>query len=233
MDIAPAVYHDLLCSAARRLTGHPRRSFQAEVTQALCRGSARQAERLFGWGRQAVALGQQEAAHGIRCQEDFAARGLTPWEQRDPQRAQDIRDLAEPHTQADPQLNSALRYTRLTATALHAALIAEKGYRAEDLPKPRTLRRILNRLGYRIKRIQKTKPLKKTKETDAIFANLHGQPPPGSDPETLDLSLDVKAKVHLGEYDRGGQTRSDSRGETPQAWDHDPPPPKKGYRGAC
>ena len=233
MDIDPAVYHDLLRSAAQRLTGHQRRLFQAEVAQALCRGSARQAERLFGWGRQSVALGQQEAVHGVRCQEDFAARGLKPREERDPQLARDIRDLAEPHTQADPQMNSALKYTRLTAAALRQALIAEKGYRAEVLPKPRTLRRILNRLGYRIKRIQKTKPLKKLKETDAIFDNLHGQPPPGSDPETLDLSLDTKAKVHLGEYDRGGQTRSDAQGNTPEAWDHDPPPKKKGCRGAC
>src|SRR5436305_4850018 len=161
MDIAPAVYHDLLRSAAQRVTGHQRRLFQAEVAQALCRGSARQAERLFGWGRQAVALGQQEAAHAVRCQEDFAARGLKPREERDPQLARDIRDLAEPHTQADPQVQSALKYTRLTATALHQALIAEKGYRAADLPSTRTLRRILNRLGYRIKRVQKPKPSKK------------------------------------------------------------------------
>ena len=34
------------------------------------------------------------------------------------------------------------------------------------------MRDILNRLGYRIKRIQKAKPLKKTKDTDAIFANV-------------------------------------------------------------
>jgi hypothetical protein len=233
MDVDTAVYHDLLRSAARRLTGHERRLFQAEVAQALCQGSARQAERLFGWGRQSVALGQQEAAHGLRCQEDFAARGLKPREERDPQRARDIRDLVEPQTQADPQLKSALKYTRLTATALQEALITEKGYRAADLPKPRTWRRILNRLGYRIKRIQKTKPLKKPKETNAIFDNLHGQPPPGSDPETLDLSIDTKAKVHLGEYDRGGETRSDAQGDTPEAWDHDPPPKKKGCRGAC
>ncbi len=233
MDIAPAVYHDLLRSAARRLTGHQRRLFQAEVTQALCQGSARRAERLFGWGRQSVALGQQEAAHALRCQEDFAARGHKPWEERDAQLARDIRDLAETHTQADPQLKSALRYTRLTATALQQALIAEKGYRAAELPKPRTLRRILNRLGYRSKRIQKTKPLKKPKETEAIFDNLQGQPPPGSDPETLDLSMDTKAKVHRGEYDRGGETRSDAQGHTPEAWDHDPPPKKKGCRGAC
>jgi hypothetical protein len=130
-------------------------------------------------------------------------------------------------------LKSPLAYTRLTAAALHKALISEKGYQAASLPKPRTLRRILNRLGYRIKRIQKTKPLNKPKETDAIFANRRGQPRPGSDPETVDLSIDTKAKVHLGEYSRKGETRSDEQGDTPQAWDHDPPPVKKGCPGAC
>ena len=144
MDIDPAVYHDLLRSAAQRLTGHQRRLFQAEVAQALCRGSARQAERLFGWGRQSVALGQQEAVHGVRCQEDFAARGLKPREERDPQLARDIRDLAEPHTQADPQMNSALKYTRLTADALrriaHLSAAVDRHGEREDhdllLPHP-------------------------------------------------------------------------------------------------
>ena len=34
------------------------------------------------------------------------------------------------------------------------------------------MRDILNRMNYRLKRIQKGKPLKKTEETDAIFANV-------------------------------------------------------------
>ena len=34
------------------------------------------------------------------------------------------------------------------------------------------MRDILNRMGYRLKRIQKGKPLKKTNETDAIFDNV-------------------------------------------------------------
>ncbi len=43
-------YHALLRSAARRLTGHERRLFIAEVTTTLCGGSPRRSERLFGWG---------------------------------------------------------------------------------------------------------------------------------------------------------------------------------------
>jgi hypothetical protein len=147
MDADATVYHDLLRSAARRLTGHQRRLFQAEVAQRLCHGNPRQAERLLGWGRQTVALGLHERPRGSRCQENFPARGQQPWEELHPKLAQDIRDLVEPHTQADPQLKSPFKYTRLTASALLASRIAQKGYQAEDLPKERTLRRILNRLG--------------------------------------------------------------------------------------
>jgi hypothetical protein len=68
------------------------------------------------------------------------------------------------------------------------------------------MRNILNRMNYRLKRIQKSKPLKKTKDTDAIFANLavvHEQA--SHDPATREISVDTKAKVSLGEYSRGGK----------------------------
>ncbi len=46
------------------------------------------------------------------------------------------------------------------------------GYTDERLPSERTLRDILNRMNYRLKRIQKGKPLKKTENTTPIFENL-------------------------------------------------------------
>jgi len=68
------------------------------------------------------------------------------------------------------------------------------------------MRDILNRMNYRLKRIQKGKPLKKTKETDAIFANVKAvQQQVRDDPATLEISRDTKAKVALGEYVRGGK----------------------------
>jgi hypothetical protein len=51
-------------------------------------------------------------------------------------------------------------------------VIEEKGYRDEELPHPRTFQRLLNRLNYRWRRVQKTKPLKKIPETEAIFENV-------------------------------------------------------------
>ncbi len=83
----------------------------------------------------------------------------------------DIRAIVEPHTYADPELKSSRRYSNLSAAEVLEALIT-KGYPKEELPSQRTLRDILNRMNYRLKRIQKGKPLKKTKETDAIFANV-------------------------------------------------------------
>ena len=110
-----------------------------------------------------------------------------------------------PHTHADPELKSARRYTNLSAAEVRQALIA-KGYSQEQLPSERTMRDILNRMNYRLKRIQKGKPLKKTEETDAIFANVKQvQKPMRDDPETLEISVDTKAKLALGDYARGGK----------------------------
>jgi hypothetical protein len=172
----------------------------------LCGGRARQAERRFGWGRANVETGLHELDSGIRCVENFGTRGQRRSEDANPQLAADIRDLAEPYTQADPELKSDRRYTNLSAREVRERLQAEKGYAADDLPSERTMRDILNRMGYRLKRIQKGKPLKKTAETDAIFANVKAvRTQVRNDPQTLEVSVDTKAKVSEGEYARGGK----------------------------
>jgi hypothetical protein len=79
----------LIRSGARRLTGYQRRSFQAEVAVELCSGNARQAERRFGWGRETVEKGLHERQTGLRCLEDFVARGRRRSEEKDPQLAAD------------------------------------------------------------------------------------------------------------------------------------------------
>jgi len=199
-------YDAMLQAAARRLRGHQRRLFLAEVTLALCDGKTRQAERRFGWGRDTITKGLHELRQGIRCVEDFAARGRPRWEDEDPRRAQDIRAVVEPCTQADPELKSERRYTNLTAKELRQQLHSKQGYAEKDLPGERSLRDVLNRMGYRLKRIQKAKPLKKTPQTDAIFANVHAaREEATNDPATLGISIDTKAKVNEGDYSRGGE----------------------------
>src|SRR3954471_23736118 len=161
----------LIRSGARRLTGYQRRSFQAEVAVELCGGNARQAERRFGWGRETVEKGLHERHHGIRCLEDFVARGRRRSEEKDPRLAAEIRSIVEPHAYADPELKSSRRYTNLSAAEVRAALI-EKGYPQPGLPSERTMRDILNRMNSPHKRTKRGKPLKRTEQTDAIFANV-------------------------------------------------------------
>jgi Rhodopirellula transposase DDE domain len=84
--------------------------------------------------------------------------------------------------------------------------LIDKGYPQRELPSERTMRDILNRMNYRLKRIQKGKPLKKTDQTDAIFANVAMVREQVRDQrETLEIAMDTKAKVGLGEYVRGGK----------------------------
>ena len=206
MDDSDDRTDDLLRLAARSLTGHRRRRFQAAVTRVVCGGPARQAERRFGWGLANVETGLHELDSGIRCVENVANRGQRRSEDANPQLAIDIRDLAEPHTQADPELKSDRRYTNLSAREVRERLQTEKGYAADDRPSERTMRDILNRMNYRLKRIQKGRPLKKTQETDAIFANVDQvRAQVRDEPETLEISMDAKAKVALGDYVRGGK----------------------------
>src|SRR3974377_117364 len=103
----------LICSGARRRPGNHSGLFMAEVATELCEGSARQAERRFGWGRETVLKGLHEARQGMRCLENFVARGRLRSEEKDPQLAADIGAIVEPHTYADPELKSSRRYTTL------------------------------------------------------------------------------------------------------------------------
>jgi hypothetical protein len=63
------------------------------------------------------------------------------------------------------------------------------------------------------------KPQKKLPETDAIFANVaEANRQADTDPQTLRISIDSKAKVKIGNLSRGGKTRAL---QAPQADDHD------------
>ena len=205
MEGSVECYEALLQQGANRLQGYERRLFMAEVSLKLCDGNARKTERRFGWGRETVDKGLHELQQGVRCLENSSARGRPRLEVKTPQLAEDIRAIVEPHTQADPELKSARRYSNLSAANVREALRIKKGYAPEDLPSQRTMRDLLNRMNYRLKRIRKGKPLKKTPTTNAIFANVKAVKAEIKDPDTLEISMDTKAKVNEGDYARGGK----------------------------
>lgn len=158
------------------MTGAARRAFQAEMTLKYGQGSARFAETLMGWSREAVEVGLAERRTGIRCVGAQAAwSGRKRWEEKYPEAATALRELAEAHAQQDPTFRTTLAYTRLTAKAAGEALRAH-GVAASQLPAPSTLAQVLKRMGYRLRKVLKAKPQKKIPETDAIFANIKKRP---------------------------------------------------------
>jgi hypothetical protein len=163
---------DDLRLAVSKMTGAERRAFMAEMALKYCGGGARLAETVFGWGRETVEMGLAERRTGLIC---FGAQsaycGRQRWEERQPETATALCQLAEAHAQQDPTFRTVLGYTRLTAKAAREALLSQ-GFGEEQLPSPSTMAGVLNRMGYRLRKVVKAKPPKKLKETDAIFDNI-------------------------------------------------------------
>lgn len=161
--LSPSQIEDLRL-AASKLLGATRRSFQAEMCLKSCGGSARLAETIFGWGRNNVELGLAEKRTGITCVGAQAAfGGNKSWEERYPEAAASLREIAEAHAQQDASFLTTIAYTRLTAAEAIKQL-QQQGYPDEQIPAPSTMALILNRMGYRLKPVVKAKPKKKSQK---------------------------------------------------------------------
>ena len=122
--------------AAAQMTGAARRAFQAEMTLKYCHGSARFAETLLGWSRDAVEVGLAEYRTGLRCVGAHSAwSGRKRWEEKYPEAAAALRELADAHAQQDPTFRTTLAYTRLTAKAAGEALRSQ-GTPRHSYPQP-------------------------------------------------------------------------------------------------
>ena len=155
---------DDLKLAASKMLGAERRAFQAAMALKYCTGSARQAEVVFGWSRQAVELGLHEKRTGMVClsaQSAFAGDKL--WEEKHPEVADALWALAQSHSQQDPSFRTTQFFTRLTAAEALKQLQAQ-GVAPEVLPSPSAMAAILNRNGYRLRPVLKAKPQKKSQK---------------------------------------------------------------------
>lgn len=121
-------------------------------------------------------------------------------------------------SQIDPQFKTERCYVKISAAYIRKELILKKGYKLSDFC-IKTVNNLLNRFGYTLKKVLKIKPLKKIKETDAIFENLNQQHEVAKENNRiLRISIDVKAKVKIGNLSRKGYSRAIN---APKADDHD------------
>ncbi|MEN0051395.1 MAG: hypothetical protein AAF806_30295 [Bacteroidota bacterium] len=152
------------------LKGHEKRRYVAEMTNKYLNGSKYKAERIFGVRRTCVELGQHELRSGIRCIEAFNVRSRKKTEFIHKSLAAQIEKIVSHYTQSDRCHNNTLGYVKITAKQVRLDLLREYFYEETDFTEA-TINNVLNRLGYTLKRVQKTKPLKRIPQTDEIFEN--------------------------------------------------------------
>ena len=206
----------LYVKSAQKLKSSDRRQFMAEVVKGLGRGGQTLVERELGWNRRTIRKGMTELLSGEAIQDGYSRSGRKKVETKLTNLLEDIRAIVDPQSQTDPSLKSIRSYTRISAAEVRRQLLI-KGYEDASLPTNETIRKRLNELGYSVKRIAKTKPKKRIDETDEIFKQINKvNQEADADPHTLRISCDAKVAVKVGEFDRGGTTRTPT-----EALDHD------------
>jgi hypothetical protein len=160
MDITLEM-RDLIVRSAKLLPlGAQRRRYVAD-TMITLQLKQRQAQQLFGWGRDTIRKALRERYAGLTCADAFRCRGRKPAEFHLPRLLKDIRDIVQDHVQTDPTFQTTRLYCRLTAAAVRRQLLSRKGYAEEQLPKVKTITDKLNALGFRLRKVAKCRPQKK------------------------------------------------------------------------
>ena len=205
-----------------QLGGQARRLFMASVVKGMGRGGTAAVKRELGWDRTTVRKGLHELDCGVVCGDNVQMRGRKGFAAKLPQLRDDLRAIGEASSQTDPTFRTTQLYRRLTATEARRQLI-EKGYAEQEIPSVRSLCRMLGDLGFKPRRVAKSKPLRKVPQTDAIFETVHRiNAAADADAGTIRLSIDTKTTVPIGNLSRGGKSRSGH-----QALDHDLEPEAK------
>jgi hypothetical protein len=160
MEVTPEL-RDLIIRTAKALpVGAPRRRYIADTLDTLRLGQ-RQAQQLFGWGRDTLRKALHERRTGLTCVDAFRCRGRKPAEFHLPQLLADIRDVVQDQVQVDPTFQTTRQYCRLTAAEVRRRLIRHKGYTDAELPSVKTITEKLNALGFRLRKVAKCRPQKK------------------------------------------------------------------------
>lgn len=152
----------VLIDAANALKGSRKRLFMAKTVQAMGRGGQRWAEEHLGWCRDTIRKGMHELDSGMTCVDAFHCRRRKPAEEHLPRLLDDIREIADGHSQADPKFQTGRLFVRISAAEVRRRLIADKGYTDEELPTQQTINKKLNMLGFRLTRVAKCRPQKRS-----------------------------------------------------------------------
>lgn len=208
-------FNSLISMLVKNLSGVEKRMAIANIVNHIGNISNTKLSKILGVSRTTIRKAILEYKSG-NFNDKFCDRGRKSTIVKFPNIEQDIESIANSQSQTDPTFKSTRLYTRLTVAKIREQLIAI-GYFDCELPSNETIRKIVNSLGFTLRKVRKTKPIKKIAETDYIFTNLksvHDQA--DLDKNTVRISVDAKDKVKIGNFSRGGYSRT-----TTSAFDHD------------
>jgi hypothetical protein len=153
----------VLIDAAKALKGSQRRLFMAKTVKAMGRGGQVWALEHLGWCRDTIRKGMHELDSGMTCVDAFSARRRKPAEEHLPRLLDDIRSIVDGQCQADPKFQTDRLFIRISAAEVRRRLITRKGYADAELPTQQTINAKLNMLGYRLTKVAKSRPQKKSR----------------------------------------------------------------------
>lgn len=145
---------NLICPKKK---GLERRQFMAHVVNLLGPGGQLKAEKELGWDRKTIIKGRKEIEGGINCIDNFSQRGRKLSVETFPNLEKDITMIVNPISQADPTFRTLNLYSPISANEVRRRLIENMGYDPEKLPTERTISTIMNKLGFKLKKVAKTK----------------------------------------------------------------------------
>ena len=152
----------------QKMNGSERRIYLAEIAQQLGYGGMKLVCDHFAIDFKTLQKGINELNSGNYIIDAFDKRGRKGVEFHLPNILDDIIRIVDAESQTDPRFEDKCLFTRLTPENIKKRL-HEMGYKLDELPSSQTIYNKVNELGYSFSTIQKTKPIKKIAETDAIF----------------------------------------------------------------
>lgn len=153
----------------QKMIGSERRIYLAQIALSLGYGGQKLVCDKFGIDNKTLQKGIEEFTSGSFIKDAFSERGRKGIEFYLPNLLSDIKSIVDSESQIDPKFYDNRLFTRLTPESIREQLYKHKGYKESELPTVQTIYNKVKELGYNFSKIQKTKPLKKIAETDAIF----------------------------------------------------------------
>lgn len=148
-------------------------------------------------------------------------RGRKKVEELFPNIESQIKEICENTENVDKSLKDNIIYIDVSAGYIIEKLQSDYKFSKKDCPCENTIRRILRKIGYKIRKVNKTKVAKKILETDDIFENVNKRKKEvkESNENTISYSIDDKATKYIGNFAGGGSSWIER-----EALDHDTNP---------